>query len=78
MADVDSLLCKELSRTHGVNPLHLIEVVGRFAPEDREGAMKFLLSEKNMSDSVAEKTVQAAGAYWHRVQKEKRRKQALF
>ncbi len=78
MAEVDSLLCKELSRTHGVNPTSLIEIVGRFGPDDKEGARQFLLNEKHMSASVVEKTLQAVGAYWHRVNREKRRKQALF
>lgn len=78
MADVDSLLCKELSRTHGVNPTYLIETVGRFGPDDKEGARQFLLNEKHMSTSLAEKVLQTTGAYWHRVNREKRRKQTLF
>ena len=78
MADVDSLLCKELSRTHGVTPTSLIETVGRFGPDDKEGARQFLLNEKHMSESIAERVLQATGTYWHRVNREKRRKQTLF
>ncbi len=78
MAEVDSLLCKELSRTHGVNPIFIIDIVGRFGPDDKEAARQFLLNDKKMSASLVEKVLQAVGAYWHRVDREKRRKQALF
>lgn len=78
MPDVDSLLCKEISRSYGVNPVLLIEVVGHAGPDSKDKARQFLLDDKHMSESVAEKILLAYGVYWHRINREKRRKQILF
>ncbi|MBI4362090.1 MAG: hypothetical protein HY558_02845 [Euryarchaeota archaeon] len=78
MFDVDNGLAKELSRTHGVNPLFLMELVKHYGPEQKPDALKFLLEEKNMSTSLAEKLIQCFGAYWHRYRSEQRRRKSIF
>lgn len=78
MPDVDSLLCKEIARTRGINPVLLIELVGRYGPGDREAARDYLVKDKKMSESLADKAAQGLLVYWHRADREKRRRRDLL